>query len=386
MPKSVFSLLFLIFSLTGSAQVIPGAGQTGLYLGLLRNKQVGVVANNASVINGRNVVDTLLAMGISVRKVFSPEHGFRGDAGAGEEVKNCIDSITGLMVISLYGQKSGPEETDLDGIDVMVFDLQDVGVRFYTYISTLTQVLNACAEHNIPVILFDRPNPNGFYIDGPVLERSDSSYVGMHPVPVVYGMTIGEFARMITAEGWYRNARRMELTVIPVAGYTHSTFYEIPVKPSPNLPDMNAVWLYPSLCLFEGTVISVGRGTCFPFEVFGHPDLKGFSFSFVPEQIPGMSMNPPYLGKNCRGLDLRGFYQSRPRLKGRISLSWLMMSYADLGNNPEFFNSYFDKLAGNRTLRLQIIDGKSEQEIRSSWRPGIEEFMKIRAKYLLYPE
>ncbi len=377
--------LLAFFSLALQAQVIPGAGQTRQYLPLLKGKSVGIVANNGSVINGVNIVDTMLHMGVNIRKIFCPEHGFYGTAEAGETVKDSSGSSR-PPVISLYGKKTKPSEQDLEGLEFMVIDLQDVGVRFFTYLSTMTLVLQACAEKDIPVILLDRPNPNGFYVDGPVLERSDSSFVGMFPVPIVYGMTIGEFARMITGEGWYPNASQLRLTVIPVAGYTHSTYYEIPVKPSPNLPDMNAIWLYPSLCLFEGTVISVGRGTCFPFEVFGHPALKGFSFSFTPERIPGMSNEPPYLGQACRGLDLRGYYETHARLKGHINLSWLMMCYKDLHEDPSFFSSYFTRLAGTSLLQKQIMEGTTEQQIRLTWKPGLDVFRKIREKYLLYPE
>jgi uncharacterized protein YbbC (DUF1343 family) len=378
-------ITMILATFCGISQIIPGAGRPSEYLKLLKSKNVAVVANNASVVNGTNTVDTLLRNHIRVTRIFTPEHGFRGDAEAGEQVAGTFDSLTGLPIVSLYGKKKKPDAADLEGIEIVVFDLQDVGVRFYTYISTLSLVMEACAENGIPLIVFDRPNPNGFYVDGPVLEREYSSFSGMHPVPVVYGMTIGEYALMVNGEGWLPGGLKCELTVVPLSGYAHSMQVDLPVKPSPNLTSDNAILLYPSLCLFEGTVISVGRGTCFPFEVFGHPDLKGFSFSFIPEQIPGMSMDPPYLNRTCWGLDLRTFYLTRPKLKGRINLAWLIMAYVNLYNNPDFFTSYFDNLAGNSTLRKQIIEGKSEQEIRASWQPGLEQFKMFRSKYLLYP-
>jgi len=386
-PKKVIFILTVLLTagFYSHSQIIPGAGRPSEYLGLLKGRSIAVVANTASTVNGTNTVDTLLRNRVRVKKIFTPEHGFRMDAEAGEGVSAAVDSLTGLPIVSLYGRKNKPDAADLKGIGLVVFDLQDVGVRFYTYISTLSLVMEACAENGIPLLVLDRPNPNGFYLDGPVLEKEYASFVGMHPVPVVYGMTIGEYALMVNGEGWLAGGLKCDLTVIPVSGYVHSMQVELPVKPSPNLTNDNSILLYPSLCLFEGTVISVGRGTCFPFEVFGHPDLKGFSFSFVPEQIPGMSMDPPYLNRACRGLDLRSFYREKPKLKGRINLAWLIMAYTNLYNNPDFFTPYFDRLAGNSTLRMQVIEGISEQEIRASWQPGLEHFKAIRSKYLLYP-
>ena len=296
---------------------------------------------------GKNIVDSLVSSGFEVKTIFNPEHGFREFEDAGQIIKNSVDSVTGIRIISLYGKNKKPERKELDKIDVVVFDLQDVGVRFFTYISTLTCMMEACAENNTPLIVLDRPDPNGFYIDGPVLDSAFVSYVGMHPVPVVYGMTIGEYARMINEEGWLKNGVICDLNVIPLENYTHGSLYELPAKPSPNLTTMNAVWLYPSLCFFEGTIVSIGRGTDFPFEVFGHPHLKGFSYSFTPENKKGMSQNPLYRGQPCLGLDLRDFYSTHPKMKGRINLSWLIMAFKDLGSKPDFFNDYFDKLAGN---------------------------------------
>ena len=366
-------------------QVLPGAARPGEYLPLLQGKNIALVANAASEVNGVPTLDTLLAMNLNVRKVFTPEHGFQLTGEAGETIGNIVDSATSIPVISLYGKKKKPEASDLQGMDVVVFDIQDVGVRFFTYISTLTLLMESCAEQDIPLIVFDRPNPNGFYVDGPVLEKEYASFVGMHPVPVVYGMTIGEYARMVNGEGWLADGKQCDLTVVELEGYAHFSQVELPVNPSPNLTSANAIFLYPSLCLFEGTVVSVGRGTRYPFEVIGHPKLTGFDFSFVPEKIPGMSTAPPYLGEACNGLDLRTFYEEKPGLKGRLRLGWLKMMYRNLSGSGEFFNSYFDKLAGNGTLRKQIEAGMDEKEIRATWQPGLNRFLEIREKYLLYP-
>ncbi len=384
---AILSTLFLfiaLFPLLLEAQIRTGAEQLEKYLSLLEGKRVGIVANHASVVGGVNIVDTLISSGCRIKKIFSPEHGFRLQAGAGELVANGKDSLTGLTIVSLYGMKPKPSPEDLDGLDLLLFDIQDVGVRFYTYISTLSFVMEACAEQTIPLVVLDRPNPNGFYIDGPVLEKDFSSFVGLHPVPVVYGMTIGEYARMVNGEQWLKNGIQCDLTVIPLAGWTHHTFIELQVPPSPNLTDMNAIYLYPSLCFLEGTDVSIGRGTCFPFEVFGHPEMKGFSFSFVPESIPGVSLHPPWEGLRCYGLNLQDFYQTHPAMFGRINLAWLIMAFRDLGSSPDFFTPYFDKLAGNSSLRNQIIEGLPESIMRLSWQDGLEKFKQIRVKYLLY--
>jgi uncharacterized protein YbbC (DUF1343 family) len=369
-----------------NAQVITGAERTELYYPLLKNKTIGIVANDASVVNGKNIIDSLHSMGLEIKKIFAPEHGLRKSQEAGQTVKNTIDSITGIQVVSLYGKKKKPDKDDLKDIDIVVFDLQDVGVRFFTYISTLTYVMESCAESNTPLLLFDRPNPNGFYVDGPVLDSVQASFVGLHPVPLVYGMTIGEYAQMINEEGWLSNRMICDLNIVSLENYNHSTPYQLPVKPSPNLTTMNAVYLYPSLCLFEGTIVSVGRGTDFPFEVFGHPAFKGFSFSFIPRRVVGMSLNPPYKDQNCLGVDLRDFYETHPKMFGRINLSWLFMAYKNLGSQASFFNDYFDKLAGTSLLREQISNDIPESEIRKTWETRLSEFKEIRKKYLLYPE
>ena len=297
MIKKTFSLgLFLFLLINCHSQIRSGAERTELYFPLLKNKTIGIVANNASQIKGKNIVDSLVSSGFDVKIIFCPEHGFRKFEEAGQIIKNSVDSATGIRIISLYGKNKKPERKELDKIDVVVFDLQDVGVRFFTYISTLTYMMEACAESNTPLLILDRPNPNGFYIDGPVLDSAYASFVGMHPMPVVYGMTIGEYARMINEEGWLKNGVICDLNVIPLENYTHSSLYELPVKPSPNLTTMNAVCLYPSLCLFEGTIVSIGRGTDSPFEVFGHPFDEGIFFLFYPRKYKRNDPEPGLQG------------------------------------------------------------------------------------------
>jgi uncharacterized protein YbbC (DUF1343 family) len=383
---SAISGILLLSSLPVSAQIKTGAERTELYFPLLKNKTIGMVANSASVIHKSNIVDSLVSCGFDIKVIFSPEHGFRKFGDAGQTIKNAVDSITGIPIVSLYGKKKKPETKDLRDIDMVVFDLQDVGVRFFTYLSTLTLVMEACAENNTPLLVLDRPNPNGFYIDGPVLDSTFRSFSGMHPVPVVYGMTIGEYAKMVNEEGWLENGVLCDLNIIPLENYLHSSRYQLPLKPSPNLRTMNAVYLYPSLCFFEGTEISVGRGTEYPFEVFGHPQLKGFAFSFIPRRLKGMSLNPPFKDQTCLGLDLRDFYISHPKMIGRINFSWLLMAFKDLHSKPEFFNDYFNKLSGNAELKEQLSNDLPEYEIRKSWEPGLVKFKEIRKKYLLYPE
>jgi uncharacterized protein YbbC (DUF1343 family) len=382
--RIIYLLLFLQFPIVSYSQIHTGAERTTLYYPLLAGKHIAIVANAASVVGDSNIVDILVRQGFRVACIFSPEHGFRVSAEAGQAIGNSIDPVTGIRVISLYGEKQKPGAQDLKSIDLLLFDLQDVGVRFYTYISTLCVVMEACAQNDVPVILLDRPNPNGFYVDGPVLEMKYRSFVGMCPVPVVYGMTIGEYASMVLGEGWLKNGKRCDLCVIPLENYKHQDLCVMPAKPSPNLPNPVAIELYPSLCFFEGTNISVGRGTPFPFQVYGHPDLKYGNISFTPESIPGVSLHPPMEGKVCHGEDLRRFYKDNPADAGKITLKWLINAYKNWNGKTPFFTPYFDKLAGNATLQKQIVQGKSEKEIRRSWKTGIDKFMKIREKYLLY--
>lgn len=366
-------------------QITSGDEQTSLYFPLLKGKKVAVVANRTSVIGKTNLVDTLLASGIKVVKIFSPEHGFRGDVSAGATVKNGQDVKTGLPIISLYGKHKKPTNGDLQGVDIVVFDLQDVGVRFYTYTSTLAFVMEACAQNHIPLILLDRPDPNGFYVDGPVLREKYKSFVGMFPVPVVYGMTIGEYARMLNGEHWLKDGIQCDLKVIALKNYNHDMIVKLPVKPSPNLPNWKAVYLYPSLCFFEGTVVSVGRGTSLPYQIYGHPDLKG-SFKFTPKSTPGASMHPKLEGKLCHGTNLTWYARMYDRQPQSLQLKWLIKAYQRFAKlHKPFFNDYFNYLAGNAVLQQQIKDGLSIRQIRQSWQKGLNQFKKIRSKYLLYP-
>ena len=369
-------------------RIIPGAERTADYLPLISGKALGIVANPTSVIGSTHLIDSLASLEadqMKLWKVFSPEHGFRGDAEYGETVQDGVDTRTGLPVISLYGANRKPSSDELADIDVVVFDIQDVGVRFYTYISTLFYVMQACAENDRELILLDRPNPNGFYVDGPLLDTAFSSFVGLHPVPVVYGMTIGEYAGMINGEGWLGEGLVCRLKVIPCLNYDHNSLYDLPVIPSPNLPNMNAIHLYPSMCFFEGTVLSEGRGTDFPFEVFGHPRLKHADFVFTPESRPGKSTHPKLEGQPCRGVDLRS-YREKPAVEKKLTLQWLIFAYRNFPDRENFFIPYFDLLAGSDQLKEQIISGLDEKQIRASWSADLEAFKKIRGKYLLYPD
>jgi uncharacterized protein YbbC (DUF1343 family) len=364
-----------------------GAERMASYLPKLEGKKVAIVANPTSKVGDVHLVDTLLARGVELERILSPEHGFRGDAEAGERVKDGKDPRTGLPVVSLYGSHKKPTEQDLRNIDIILFDLQDVGARFYTYISTLHYVMEAAAEQGKELIVLDRPNPNGFYVDGPVLDTAFHSFVGMHPIPIVHGMTIGEYARMIDGEGWLEGGMNCDLEVVECQGYEHSDRYELPVSPSPNLAQMSAIYLYPSLCLFEGTVVSVGRGTERPFTMIGHPDFEGGAHRFVPRSIPGKSTDPKHEGDTCRGFDLNKVGKTRMKEEGELCLSWLIRMYDALKDKTDFFHEErFDRLAGTDSLRIMIQEGKSEEEIRSTWKKGLEEFRSTREEYLLYPE
>jgi len=362
-----------------------GAEQMEILLTHLEGKRVGITGNQTTLVGSVHLVDTLLRSGISVVKVYCPEHGFRGEAEAGKAVQGGIDPETGLPVISLYGRKKKPDPGDLQGIDIMVFDLQDVGARFYTYISTLHYVMEACAEQGIPVLVLDRPNPNGHYVDGPVLDPRFRSFIGMHPVALVHGMTMAEYAGMINGEGWLAGGVRCDLTWIAITGYSHSTVYHLPVDPSPNLQDMDAIYLYPSVCLLEGTVASVGRGTDYPFRLIGHPKVRSGDTTFVPRSIPGKSEKPKFLGERCHGWKLSGQQQDGSSRLDSLDLAWLIRMYGEVGGGQQFFTSSFNLLAGNDELKKQIIAGTPEQEIRKSWEPALSEFKLIREKYLLYP-
>jgi uncharacterized protein YbbC (DUF1343 family) len=368
-------------------KIIPGADQTNLYLNYLQGKNIGMVVNQTSVIGDKltSSVDSLLKSGINIKKIFGPEHGFRGNASNGATVNDSTDPKTGLPVISLYGKHYKPTLADLNGINLIIFDIQDVGARFYTYLSTLQYVMEACAENNIELLILDRPNPNGFYVDGPVLDTTYKSFVGMDAVPIVYGMTIAEYAQMINGEGWLKNHVQCKLKIIKVANYNHNSAYTLPVNSSPNLNTAQSVLLYPSLCLFEGTTLSLGRGTYTPFEEVGHPLLKGkYAYNFTPVSIPGMSEDPPQKNQVCYGIDLKNYDTGIIRSSGKLNLTWLLELYNAFPDKTHFFNAYFVKLAGTDQLRKQIESGKTEREIRESWEPALSRFKIMRRKYLLY--
>ncbi len=362
-----------------------GAERTAEYLPLLKDRRVAVVTNATGRIGERHLVDSLLAVGVRIVKVFAPEHGFRGDADAGEHVQDDRDARTGLPLISLYGAHKRPGPKQLRDVDLILFDIQDVGVRFYTYIGTLHHVMVAAADAGLPVVVLDRPDPNGFYVDGPVLDTAYRSFVGMHPVPLVHGMTVGEFARMILGEGWLGIGRTLDLTVVPCTGYDHRMAYAPRVRPSPNLPNPSAILLYPALGLFEGTIVSVGRGTDMPFQCIGHPGCTMGSFRFTPRSMSG-AKEPPYKDRECTGLDLREYGTFYSRLEPRLHLSWLIGMYQAAPDKDAFFTPFFDRLAGGPDLRARIRRGESEQQIRDSWGPALEAFRAVRARYLLYPE
>lgn len=386
MKPIIYLILFLPLSLCGQSSPIPAAWQLTSYLPLLSGKRIAVAANQTSLIGNVHLVDTLLSLHVNIQKIFCPEHGFRGTADAGETIMNETDSRTGIPIISLYGKKLKPTRKDLTGIDIFLFDIQDVGTRFYTYISTLHYVMESCAENDILLVVLDRPNPNGNYIDGPALDTSFRSFVGMHPVPVVYGMTIGEYALMINGEKWLKKNMQCNIKVIPCDYYSHKSVYQLPVRPSPNLPDMRSVYLYPTLCLFEGTMMSVGRGTPWPFQVIGHPLYPDTAFSFVPATIPGTAKNPLFEGQICYGLNLRNTDTTEVWKPRQINIDILISVYNKMGKNPGFFNAFFDKLAGTNQLRTQIVNGKSESEIRKSWEKDLQKFRETRKKYLLYDD
>ena len=391
--KSTYLFLFLLlnfqliyYAQTSELKVETAAARSGLYVNLLKGKNIAVVANQTSVIfkeiykkkqEARHLVDSLLTLGIEVKKVFAPEHGFRGKADAGEVVKDGFDTKTGLQIISLYGKNKKPSATQLKGIDIMVFDIQDVGARFYTYISSLHYVMEACAEASIQLIILDRPNPNGHYTDGPVLEAKHTSFVGMHKVPVVYGMTIGEYGKMINGEKWLKNGIQCDLKVIPLKNYNHQTKYSLPIKPSPNLPNDKSINLYPSLCFFEGTNVSAGRGTEIQFQVYGSPYITKSSFTFTPQANEG-SKYPKYKNQRCFGEDLR-----IAKNLNKLDLSYLLKAYQQ-NTSKKFFNTFFTKLAGTERLQEQIEQGLSEKEIRKTWVQDLISFKKIRKKYLIY--
>jgi uncharacterized protein YbbC (DUF1343 family) len=402
---SVLLIIALSYNLLHAQnRIITGAERLEIYVPLLKGKTVAVFANQTSMVGNSHLVDTLIKSGVNIKKIFAAEHGFRGQANAGEQVENTIDSHTALPVISLYGDHKKPTAEELKDIDIMIFDVQDVGVRFYTFINSLQYYMEAALENGKPLIILDRPNPNGFYIDGPVLDPKLKSFIGLQPIPIVYGMTIGEYALMIAGEKWlseaankryhhYLNMRRtndspFHLIVIKCLHYEHKDKYELPVKPSPNLPEMQSIYLYPSICLFEGTVISEGRGTEKPFQIFGHPSLPDTLYKFIPESNQA-AKEPKLKNKVCYGWNLSGPVEEVLKLTdNKLQLRWLIKAYQLFPDKENFFlkNNYFNQLAGNEILMQQIRDNKSEQEIRNSWEPDLKHFKKIRKKYLLYKD
>jgi uncharacterized protein YbbC (DUF1343 family) len=386
--KAVKHSLLLLLLQTGLmwASPRPAALSTKEYIPLLKGKSVALVVNQTSMINQTHLVDSLLKMAFNIKYIFAPEHGFRGDHSDGAVVASGKDVKTGLTLISLYGANKKPTPEQLQGVDIVLFDIQDVGVRFYTYISTMHYVMEACAEQHIPMMILDRPNPNGNYVDGPVLKKNYESFVGMHPIPVVHGLTVAELAQMINGEGWLKGGIKCDLIIIKVQNYTHNSYYELPVAPSPNLPNQLAVLYYPGLCLFEGTNVSLGRGTNKPFQIFGFPGWTSSPFAFTPRPISGVSDNPPLKNQECRGYDLSDSAPADIFKLRQLNIDRLLIAYDAYPQKDKFFlsNLFFDKLVGTDELRKQIIAGKTAAQIRASWQPDLEIYMKMRAKYLLY--
>ncbi|MBQ6771896.1 MAG: DUF1343 domain-containing protein [Bacteroidales bacterium] len=399
MKRQIFSFALLLMAFMSSAEAqifkmddpklqfidkahyVSAAMQMNDYLPLIKGKRVGIVANQTSIVGETHLVDTLLSLGVEVKKIYTPEHGFRGTADAGAKINSGKDEKTGLPIVSLYGKNKKPTAEMLQGIDLILFDLQDVGVRFYTYISTMSYVMEAAAENGLPVIVLDRPNPNGFFVDGPVLKHENQSFVGMHQVPVVYGMTIGEYAKMVNGEGWLKGGLRCDLTIIPINKYNRNAIYELPVRPSPNLPNWESIYLYPTLCFFEGSIVSIGRGTETPFQVFGHPDMCG-SYVFTPKSTSGAT-KPLLEGQRCRGENLVEFAHDYALNDNQLHLEWIIEAY-QLLSDKSFFTNYFRLLSGDKQLQKDIENGKSADEIRASWQSDLEAFKAVRAKYLMY--
>ncbi|HMR84458.1 MAG TPA: DUF1343 domain-containing protein [Niabella sp.] len=374
-------------------EIITGADQTNLYIDYLKGKRVAVMANPTTIIGEKHLVDSLQSLGINIVKVFGPEHGFRGNASAGIKVSDEKDPATGIPIISLYGAKNKPTKQDMADVDVLIYDLQDVGVRFYTNINALSRLMEACAESDKEMLILDRPNPNANVIDGAILDMKYKSGIGMFPIPMSHGLTVAEFAQMANGEGWLTNKVKCKLKIIKVANYSHDLPYTLPVKPSPNLNTQQAILLYPSTCMFEGVYLNHGRGTQFPFTVLGSPELKGkYTFSFTPKSIKGMAETPLFMNQVCYGLDLRQYDVEKLRKSGKINLQWIMELYKAHPHKEKFFDSKLsnqmgkiENLIGNGLFRQQIIDGKSEAEIRASWEPGLSQYKEMRKKYLLYP-
>ena len=376
-------------------EIRTGADQTEKYLPYLKGKRIGIVSNQTSIIGSKKIhlVDSLHKLGINIVSVFGPEHGFRGNASAGTKVQDEIDSATGIQIISLYGPRRKPRREDMDAIDLMIYDVQDVGCRFYTNINVLRGIMESCADNGKELLILDRPNPNAYLVDGPILDMNLKSGIGQFPIPISHGLTVAEFAQMVNGEGWMENKTKCKLKIIPVANYNHDMPYTLPVKPSPNLNTQQSIMLYPSTCLFEGTALNHGRGTYFPFTVLGAPELKGkYSFSFIPVGIPGMAETPLHMNKVCYGLDLRKYDVEKLRKSKKINIRWMMELYNAFPDKKRFFDftqskemGSIDKLSGSTLFKQQIIAGTSEEEIRKTWEPGLRNFKVMRKKYLLYP-
>lgn len=387
MKKLLFLALILAFSLPAVAQEVKtGAESTEEYLPLLKGKRVAVLTNQTGIIGKSHLVDSLVSLKVNIVAILSPEHGFRGDADAGEHVSSSVDAKTGIPIKSLYEGNTGKPSSDLmKTIDVLVYDLQDVGVRFYTYLTTMARMMEACAENKVKMIVLDRPNPIGFYVDGPILDMKYKSGVGWLPIPTVHGMTLGELAMMINGEKWLTNGIQCNLTVIKCKNYTHATLYTLPVKPSPNLPDMRSIYLYPSTCYFEATPVSLGRGTNVPFQIYGHPNMKGYDFKFTPRSIPG-AKTPPQLNRECYGVDLSKKPSVEEINKAGINLEYVIDAYNNLNLDDHFFRSFFELLIGRDYVRKMIKEGKSAAEIKAMWADDVAKFKIQRKPYLLYPE
>jgi uncharacterized protein YbbC (DUF1343 family) len=401
MRKIILSFLFVGLITTVAFAGTPikdkpiktGADLTDKYLSYLKGKRVALLANPTTIVGDKHFVDSMLKLGVNIVKVFGPEHGFRGNASAGIKVADEVDPTSGVKVVSLYGSKRKPSKEDMADVDLMIFDIQDVGCRFYTYINVLSHIMEACAENGKELLILDRPNPNGYLVDGPILDMKFKSGIGMFPIPIAHGMTIAEFAQMINGEGWLPNKMQAKLKIIKVANYAHDMDYTLPVKPSPNLNTQQSILLYPTTCLFEGTVLNHGRGTMFPFTIFGSPLYKGiYDFSFTPTSIKGMAETPLHMNKECYGLDLRNVNIAELKKKNRIQIQWMIDLYNKFPVKEQFFDRSqsnqigdINKLIGNDIFRKQVAEGKSVEEIYASWEPGLSDYKTMRKKYLLYP-
>jgi uncharacterized protein YbbC (DUF1343 family) len=361
-------------------KILVGADNINAYLPKIYGKKIGLLVNHTAVVNKTHLVDTLLALKVDIKKVFAPEHGFRGTADAGQTIKDSTDKKTGIPIVSLYGDNKKPKPAQIKDLDIVIFDIQDVGARFYTYISSMHYMMEACAENNVKMLILDRPNPNGHYVAGPVLDMKFTSFVGMHPIPVVHGLTVGELAKMINEEGWLKNKIKCDFEVIKCVNYSHKSIYTLPVKPSPNLPNAKAVSLYPTLCLFEGTNVSVGRGTEFPFQIVGSPFLKTFKYTFTPKSMAGAINKPLYENQLCYGIDMRN------EATNGFSLKYLIELYKSTPDKTKYFNSFFTKLIGNEYVKKMIEENKTEEEIVAVWAEELDNYKVKRKKYLLYPD